>query len=124
MALQPLEVLIYALVLTGNPAPASCDLKKDKTVVCTNGVTATEDKQAGGMVLSLKDKDPVKIVAARDGRLLFSNGITSAMGSAGWVNFSTGVRARRSTGREIGFMIAPDLFCEDVSETSAACHRR
>ncbi len=124
MALAPIEVLIYALVITGSPVPASCDLKTDKSVACTNGVVAIEDGQTRGMILTPKGKDPVKVQPARDGRLLFSNGITSQMGSAGWVNFSNGMRARRNPGVEPGFVVSPDLFCTQVSEISAACRRR
>jgi hypothetical protein len=95
MALAPLEVLIYALVIAGKPEPVTCDLKPDKTVVCSNHMSAVEDTRAGGMVFN----GTVKVQAARDGRLLFSNGITVMRSSAGWIKFSSGVEAQGRVGR-------------------------
>ena len=43
MALAPIEVMIYALVITGNPVPVACDVRPDKSVLCTNGMTVTKD---------------------------------------------------------------------------------
>jgi hypothetical protein len=121
MALAPLEVLIYALVIAGKPEPVTCDLKPDKTVVCSNHMSAVEDTRAGGMVFN----GTVKVQAARDGRLLFSNGITVMRSSAGWIKFSSGVEARKDvSGGRNTFLVAPDLVCTETSETQAACHRR
>lgn len=121
MALAPLEVLIYALVIAGKPVPAECNLRPDKSVVCTNGMTATEDTAAGGMVFN----GAIKVQAARDGRLLFSNGITASRTSAGWITFSSGIAARKDmSGATNAFLVAPDLVCVEVSETKASCHKR
>ncbi len=120
MALAPLQVLIYALVVTGNPVPAECNLKPDKTVVCSNGITAVEDTRTGGMILN----DKIKVQPAMDGSLLFSNGITATRASAGWIRFSSGIQARHDTaGYRNAFRVAPDLICAEVSETKAACQR-
>jgi hypothetical protein len=125
MALMPLTIAIYALAVTGTPGPIECEMKRDSSVVCTNGVTAVEDEQAGGVILTQKGKNAaVKVQAARDGRLLFSNGITTDIDSAGWVRFSSGVAARRNTGRQPGFMVAPDLVCVTTTETKAECRKR
>ncbi|HEX9462004.1 MAG TPA: hypothetical protein VGB82_05335 [Alphaproteobacteria bacterium] len=121
MALAPLEVLIYALVITGQPVPAECNLRPDKTVACSNGVTAAATGTGVGMVLN----GTVSIQPARDGSLLFSNGITASRGSAGWIRFSTGIAARRDTsGYRNSFLVAPDLVCTEESETKASCKKR
>ncbi len=126
MALAPIEVLIYALVITGQPVPATCDLKPDKSVACSNGLTAVEDRAVGGMVFDGKAlKNKVKIQVARDGRLLFSNGITASRASAGWIKFSSGIETRRDMSGHVNtFLVAPDLVCTEVSDTQAACHKR
>lgn len=125
MALAPIEVLIYALVITGNPVPAACDVRPDKSALCTNGVRATES--VSGIVFdgtSLNGKR-VMVQYARDGRLLFSNGISASRTSAGWIKFSNGIEARRDmSGAGNTFLIAPDLVCSETSETHADCRRR
>lgn len=124
MALAPLEVLIYALAIAGNPVPTTCDLRPDQSVVCTNGFTVHESKAARGMVFS-SAKGSVEVQYARDGRLLFSNGITAARTSMGWIKFSSGVEARRDlSGETNAFLVAPDLVCTEVSKTSATCTKR
>jgi hypothetical protein len=121
MALAPLEVLIYAIVVTGQPVPAECTLKPDKTVACTNGVTAVEGSGHMGMVLN----GNVSIQPARDGSLLFSNGITVSRSSAGWIRFSNGIAARKDlSGYRNTFLVAPDLVCTEESETKASCKKR
>jgi len=122
MALAPLEVLIYALVVTGQPVPTECTLKPDKSVACTNGVTAVENRRAGGLMI-LNDK--IAVQAARDGTLLFSNGITASRTSSGWIKFSNGVEARRDmSGHTNTFLVAPDLVCSQESESKASCRKR
>ena len=122
MALAPLEVLIYALVVTGQPVPAECTLKPDKSVACTNGVTAVENRLPGGLMI-LNNK--IAIQTARDGSLLFSNGITAGRTSSGWIKFSTGVEARRDmSGHTNTFLVAPDLVCTQDSDTKASCKKR
>ena len=119
MALAPLEVLIYAMVISGHPGPAECTLKADKSVVCTNGMKAVEGPNRG-----IVFNDKILVQSGMDGSLMFSNGIKSQMGSAGWIKFSNGVAARRDTRGGDGFVIAPDLFCHDVEMGKAACVKR
>lgn len=120
MALAPIEVLIYAFVVTGSPVPAACDVRPDKSVLCTNGVTAVEDR-GGGIVFNGK----IMVKYARDGSLLFSNGITASRTSAGWIKFSNGVEARRDMSGTVNtFLVAPDLVCTQESQTHADCRRR
>jgi hypothetical protein len=119
MALAPLEVLIYALVIAGKPIPADCTMKPDKTVVCSNGMKAAETQTH-----AILFNDKVLVTHAMDGGLLFSNGITAQMGSAGWIRFSNGVSARRDPRGTGGFVVSPDLFCHDVEAGKAACVRR
>lgn len=125
MALAPIEVLIYALVITGNPVPTDCSVQRDKSVLCTNGVTATQ--AVSGIVFDGKSLNGKKVMLqyARDGSLLFSNGITASRTSAGWIKFSNGIEARRDmSGVTDGFLVAPDLICSEISDTQATCKRR
>ena len=127
MALAPLEVLIYALVVTGNPVPTECSLKADKSIQCTNGVTATEDRRAGALVFAGKPLagKTVKVQYARDGSLLFSNGVTASRTATGWIKFSNGVEARRDmSGATNTFLVAPDLVCTEDTSAHASCRRR
>lgn len=125
MALAPIEVLIYALAITGTPVPIACDMRPDKAVVCTNGMTVREDSRVGGMVFSPQKGAPVMVKYGRDGRLLFSNGVTASRTSAGWIKFSSGVEARRDMSGETNtFLVAPDLVCTEMSPTQASCKRR
>ncbi|MBM3538036.1 MAG: hypothetical protein FJX55_09405 [Alphaproteobacteria bacterium] len=125
MALVPLEVLMYAMIVGGNPAPTECSLRPDqKSVVCTNGVTATEDKQFG-TILQHGKKDPVTYTGTSDGRIVFSNGIEGKMTSAGWIKFSNGIQARRDTRGQAGtFVISGGFVCSVTGETKAACRQR
>ena len=121
MALDPLQVLIYALVITGNPAPAECNLKPNNVVICSNGVSAVEDAKTRGMILNNK----ILVQPAVDGGLMFSNGITAIRASAGWIRFSSGIQARHDTaGYRNAFRVAPDLICSEISETKAICQKR
>ncbi|HTY68414.1 MAG TPA: hypothetical protein VMH36_17300 [Alphaproteobacteria bacterium] len=125
MALAPIEVLIYALVITGNPVPTDCSVQRDKSVLCTNGLTATQ--AVNGIVYEGKSLNGKKIMVqyARDGSLLFSNGISASRTSAGWIKFSNGVEARRDmSGGTNMFLVAPDLVCSEISSTQATCKRR
>lgn len=127
MALAPLEVLIYALVITGNPVPTDCALRADKSVLCTNGLSAAEDPRVGGILFDGKMLAGKKVLVryGRDGSLLFSNGITASRTSAGWIKFSSGVEARRDmSGASNAFLVAPDLICTEVTGTQASCKRR
>jgi len=126
MALAPLEVLMYAMIVGGTAAPMECNLRADKkTVACTNGVSATEDKKFG-MILQLpKEKEAVTFTGTSDGRLIFSNGIEGKMTAAGWIKFSNGIQARRDTrGQTDTFMISGGLVCSIASETKAVCKQR
>jgi hypothetical protein len=125
MALAPIEVLIYALVITGNPVPTDCSVQRDKSVLCTNALMATQ--AVNGIVYEGKSLDGKKVMVqyARDGSLLFSNGISASRSSAGWIKFSNGVEARRDmAGGTNTFLVAPDLVCSEVSDTRATCKRR
>lgn len=126
MALAPLEVLMYAMIVGGSPAPMECTLRPDKkSVACSNGVSATEDKKFGMILHPPKNADPVTFTGTSDGRLIFSNGIEGKMTAAGWIKFSNGIQARRDTrGQADTFMISGGLICSIVNETKAACKAR
>ncbi len=126
MPLAPLEVLMYAMIVGGNAAPMECTLKADKkSVVCTNGITAVEDKQFGMILKQVKKNEDVTFTGTSDGRLVFSNGIEGKMTAAGWIKFSNGIQARRDTrGQADTFMISGGLICTIVNETTAGCKPR
>lgn len=124
MALAPLEVLMYAVIFAGSPVPTVCELKPDKTVVCNNGVTATEDKKFGMVLEHKKTKESVTFAGTSDGRLVFSNGIEGRMTAAGWLKFSNGLQARRDLRNGDTFLISPGLVCKVVSDKKAACKER
>lgn len=128
MALAPLEVLMYAIIVAGAAVPTECELKPDKSVVCNNGVTAVEDKKFG-MVLHYQKKrqkevEKVTFTGTGDGRLLFSNGLEGRMTAAGWIKFSNGIQARRDLRQGESFLISPGLVCSVVGEKKAACKER
>ncbi len=125
MALAPIEVLIYALVIAGSPVPTNCSVQRDKSVLCTNGLRATEG--VSGMVFDGQALNGKRVMVqyARDGRLLFSNGISASRTSAGWIKFSNGIEARRDmSGAGNTFLVAPDLVCSELTDTQATCKRR
>ena len=118
--LAPLEVLIYSLVLTGVPTQASCKLKPDETVECSNGVKA---KEVGQGIMLLNGE--INVTIDRHGLPQFSNGISSAKGATGWIKFSNGIQARRDlAGRKGTFIIDPDLVCANVNPKEAECRKR
>ena len=125
MPLVPLEVLMYAVIFAGSAVPTECELKADKTVVCSNGVVATEDKKFGMILEHKKNKESATFAGTSDGRLVFSNGIEGRMTSAGWIKFSNGLQARRDLrGRGDTFLISPGLTCTIISDKKAACTDR
>lgn len=124
MALAPLEVLMYAVIFAGSAVPTMCELKPDKTVVCNNGITATEDKKFGMILEHKKRKESVTFTGTSDGRLVFSNGIEGKMTAAGWIKFSNGLQARRDLRNGESFLISPGLVCTIVDEKKAACNTR
>jgi hypothetical protein len=126
MALAPLEVLMYAMIVGGNAAPMECNLHADKkTVACSNGISATEDKKFGMILQDQKSKEAVTFTGTNDGRLIFSNGIEGKMTAAGWIKFSNGIQARRDLRGQVDtFMISGGLICTIASETKAVCKQR
>lgn len=126
MALAPLEVLMYAMIVGGSAAPMECDLRADKKAVsCTNGVSATEDKKFGMVLQDPKKKEAVTFSGTSDGRLIFSNGIEGKMTAAGWIKFSNGIQARRDLRGQVDtFLFSGGLVCSSASETKAVCKLR
>ncbi len=125
MALVPLEVLMYAIIVGGQAAPTECTLRPDKSVICSNGISATEDKQFGMVLQNTKKNEAVTMTGTSDGRLVFSNGLEGKMTAAGWIKFSNGIQARRDTRGQAGtFMISGGLVCSTVAEDKAACVQR
>ncbi len=125
MALVPLEVLMYAIIVGGQAAPTECTLRPDKSVICSNGISATEDKQFGMVLQNTKKNEAVTMTGTSDGRLVFSNGLEGKMTAAGWIKFSNGIQARRDTrGQADTFMISGGLICSLASETKAVCKQR
>ena len=122
MATPPvLEILIYALVLSGAPTPISCEVQRDNTVRCSNGTTASWDERAGYATVNA-----IPVVRNGEGRLVFGNGITSARNAFGWTQFTNGVAIRRDYlgGNPDAYYVQPSLFCAEVTPSKAACRQR
>lgn len=121
MAWPPiLDILVYAMVLSGAPGPGACEATSQETIVCTNGVAAKWDERTDTIAVN---GTPVYRQA---GRYVFGNGITGSRNSFGWTVFSNGVMIRHDVlgGRPEAYLINPDLVCDTVSEKKAECRRR
>jgi hypothetical protein len=125
MALMPIQVLIYSLALTGKVSVMECELKANKSVTCTNGITAVEARTGGGMIMTVDGKETVAVQTGKDGQLLFSNGITAIRLPSGWIKFSTGIEWRPDTGGVIqAFLVAPDWICSEAPINRAVCRKK
>ncbi len=122
MAVPPvLDILVYALVLSGAPKAISCEAHSETQIVCSNGTTATWDTQAG-----YASVNGIPVTRDKNGRVVFGNGITSSRTAFGWTAFTNGVQVRHDVlgGRPDAYLVNPDLICDKVSETKAACTKR
>ncbi len=121
MAVPPvLDILVYAVILTGTPTPLACEAKSERMVLCSNGTAGTWDPRTDAVAVN---GTPVFI---QNGRYKFGNGITGSRNSFGWTAFSNGVMIRRDYlgGHPDAYFINPDLLCETVGEGKAACRKR
>lgn len=122
MAAAPiLDILIYALVLSGAPSPMSCEVQRDNSIRCSNGTTATWDSRT-----DLVSVNRIPVTRNADGHFIFGNGITSARNSFGWTRFTNGVMIRRDYlgGHPDAYLVNPALLCQDVTPTKAECKPR
>jgi hypothetical protein len=121
MAWPPvLDILIYTMVLSGAPAPATCEAKSEELVACSTGATGKYDPRTD--MVSVNGTP----VFRRNGRYEFGNGMTGARNAMGWTVFTNGVLIRRNVlgGDPDAYLINPDLICENVSDRKAACRKR
>jgi hypothetical protein len=121
MAWPPvLDILVYAVVLSGAPAPTVCEAVSEDTVTCTNGATGKWDPRSDTVAV---DGTPVYL---QNGKYVFGNGMTSSRNAFGWTAFTNGMMIRRDVlgGKPDAWLISPDLECETVTERKAECRRR
>jgi hypothetical protein len=113
-----LDILIFALVLGGAPAPMSCEIAKDSSIRCSNGATATWEERAG-----YTSVNGIPVTRKPDGHLIFGNGITSSRNAFGWTQFTNGVAIRRDYlgGRPDAYYVNPSLLCQEVTPSKAEC---
>jgi hypothetical protein len=114
--MNALEIAVYALVLTGNADPFTCR-QEGETVTCSNGPAAA--LRGDGVIVF---RDGVEVQKLQNGKLQFSNGITSYWGSAGWVQFSNGLSARRQS--DGSFRFSNGMECTAQGADAARCLRR
>jgi len=116
MALNVLEVAIYAMVLAGgDPLVCTRQHGTEEMVLCTNGEVIRMD----GDRITLKND--ISVVKFPDGTLAFSNGIRSKWGSAGWVQFSNDIAVRRNY--DNSFKTNKGVVCRALSEDKASCQK-
>ncbi len=117
--MNPLEIAVYALVLSGGTDPFNCTRQDGVTsdmVICSNGRTAALDKEG-----RIEFETGVRVVKQPDGKLVFSNGVSAHWGSAGWVQFSNGVSIRRQS--DGSFQTSTGMSCASSSKDRAACRK-
>lgn len=114
--LSVLEVAVFALVLMAEPDAFTCVTDGVGGVNCTNKMSASLDENGDiryrDGVVALKDR--------RTGVLSFSNGITTHMDVAGWVQFSTGLSAIRDNW---GFRFNNGFVCRQTARDTAKCYK-
>ena len=122
MAWPPVvDILMYAVVLSGGPTALSCEATSADSVVCSNGTTAKWNERTN---LVSVNGNPVYY---RDGHYEFLGTLmTGARNSFGWTVFTNGVMVRRDYlgGHPDAWFINPDLLCETTGERTAACRKR
>ena len=101
--MNPLEIAVYVLVLTGGTDPFTCT-RVDHAISCDNGLSAVLNGQG-----NIEFQTGVQVVKRPDGTLAFSNGVTSHWGSAGWVQFSNDLAVRRD--RDGRFRFSNRMVC-------------
>jgi hypothetical protein len=120
MAAPILDILMFAVVLSGTPTPMACEAKSETDFVCSGGINATWDPRTN---IASVGGTPVY---RQDGKYKFGNNISGSRNSFGWTVFSNGMMVRHDNlgGRPDAWLINPDLLCDTVDERHAACKRR
>jgi hypothetical protein len=118
MALNVMEVAVFALVMLGaNPEAFTCETT-EAGARCSHGLAAFESSNN-----TILFSNGVRVVKPNRNSIVFSNGIsTTHMDSAGWLQFSNGIGVRRQAdGRSYRF--SNDMGCVLQSPNQAACGR-
>ena len=117
MSLNVLEVAVYAMVMLGGAQQNFVCESNPTGVRCSHGVAAFPSEEA-----SIMFSDGTRV--SKDARrLIFSNGLTNFMDSAGWVQFSNGVGFRRDTRVATRIRFTSGAMCEQVGENMARCNK-
>lgn len=124
MAMNVLEVAIYAMVLTAqSPKPFDCYAVQPDGVNCTNGLAALP---AGKNDLVFNNG--VKVLKNAKGEVKLSNGVTTFFDSGAWVSFKTPDGSVVLSARRVApmrFKFSNGLHCESKPEQQekALCWR-
>ncbi|MBP2315805.1 hypothetical protein [Azospirillum soli] len=111
MAMNVLEVAIYAMVLTASqPRPYECVAVKPEGVNCTNGLAAKEENAS-----VLAYNTGVQVIKDAQGRVRLSNGLSTHFDSSAWVAFKDSAGQTKVSVRKTGpfrFKFSNGFTCE------------
>ena len=111
MAMNVLEVAIYAMVLTASqPRPYECVAVKTEGVNCTNGLAAREENAA-----VLAYNTGVQVIKDAQGRVRLSNGLSTHFDASAWVAFKDAAGQTTVSVRKTGpfrFKFSNGFTCE------------
>ncbi len=111
MAMNVLEVAIYAMVLTASqPRPYECVAVKPEGVNCTNGLAAREENAA-----VLAYNTGVQVIKDAQGRVRLSNGLSTHFDASAWVAFKDAAGQTTVSVRKTGpfrFKFSNGFTCE------------
>ncbi len=107
-----LEIAVYAMVIAGQPQAVKCVESDMGGVNCTNGLSASMGERE-----EIRFSNGVKV--AKTSGITFSNGITTHLDGAGWLEFSNKVAVRRDSPYRYRF--SNGVICALVERTMAEC---
>jgi len=107
-----LEVAVYALVIGGPTQPVKCVESDLGAINCTNGLSASAGERD-----NIRFNNGVTVV--KNGGISLSNGITTHVDGAGWLEFSNGIGVRRDS--PYRFRFSNGFVCQLVERTMAQC---
>jgi hypothetical protein len=118
MALNVLEVAVYAMVMLGGSQQTFICEANPTGVRCSHGLAAFPSEND-----SIMFSDGTRVSKDARRQIQFSNGLTTYMDSAGWIQFSNGIGFRRDTRVASRIRFTSGAMCEQVGETMARCNR-
>jgi len=116
MALNVMEVAVFALVMLGqNPEPFTCETTQ-AGARCSHGLAAFESGRD-----TILFSNGVRVAKPDGQSIVFSNGIrTTHMDPAGWLRFSNGIGVRVEPDR-VSWRFNNGYGCRVMSPTMGGC---